>query len=65
VALLQCEECSAAVSDQALKCPACGAPTPLARIAGSGTPWWQSMMWVGIALFVLATLGVLAADLFR
>ncbi len=63
MSMTNCSECGNAISDQALTCPACGAPTGLQRIASSGTPGWKTWMWVGISLFVIATFAVLLADL--
>ncbi len=63
MAMTNCSECGNAISDQALTCPNCGAPTPLRRAAERGTPAWKTWMRVGIAAFVLATLAILVIDL--
>lgn len=40
MALIKCEECQAEISDQARRCPQCGAKVP-------HTKWW---LWIPLAL---------------
>jgi ribosomal protein L40E len=53
MALIQCSECNAEISDQAQSCPKCGAPTLAAKAAAKRKTPWLSVAALGLAVISL------------
>jgi predicted RNA-binding Zn-ribbon protein involved in translation (DUF1610 family) len=50
MALINCEECTKEISDKAISCPHCGAPTHASRVAALKSPTIPSCLKCNIAL---------------
>ena len=57
MALIECSECKAEVSDRAIACPKCGAPVAIPRPSktGSSGRWWKVLL-VLLGLFFAVVL---------
>lgn len=61
MALIQCSECGASISDRAASCPRCGAPPTRVKFASQVKPQGQKRGPLAIGCAVLAVLGVFGA----